>query len=69
MKRKGASDAWVFRWHEYKSGKRTYMKRIIGTVIEYPQRRDAEKTLVSFRININSQVVTPQRGLRPDRPL
>jgi hypothetical protein len=37
------------------------MKRIIGTVIEFPQRRNAKKTLVSFRININSQVVTPQR--------
>ena len=37
------------------------MKRVIGTVIEFPQRRDAEKTLVSFRININSHVVTPQR--------
>jgi hypothetical protein len=37
------------------------MKRIIGTVIEFPQRRNAKKTLVPFRININSQVVTPQR--------
>jgi integrase len=61
MKRKGAPDVWVFRWYEYKGGKRTYMKRVVGTVIEFPQRRDAEKTLVSFRININSQVVTPQR--------
>ena len=61
MKRKGAPDVWVFRWYEYKGGKRTYMKRVVGTVIEFPQRRDAEKALVSFRININSQVVTPQR--------
>jgi integrase len=61
MKRKGAPDVWAFRWYEHKNGKRTYMKRIIGTVIEFPQRRDAEKALLSFRININSQVVTPQR--------
>jgi site-specific recombinase XerD len=61
MKRKGAPDVWAFRWYEHTSGKRRYMKRTIGTVIELPHRRDAEKALLSFRCNINSQVVTPQR--------
>jgi site-specific recombinase XerD len=61
MKRKGAPDTWAFRWYEHEGGKRRYMKRTIGTVIELPHRRDAEKALLSFRCNINSQVVTPQR--------
>jgi integrase len=60
MKRKGAPDAWVFRWYEHKNGKRRYMKRTIGTVVEFPQRRDAEKALLSFRYTINSQVAAPQ---------
>jgi Helix-turn-helix domain len=61
MRGKGARDVWVFRCYGYKGGDRSYMKRIIGTVIEFPQPRNAEKTLVSFRVNINSQVVRPQR--------
>ncbi len=61
MKRKGAPDAWVFRWYEHKNGKRRYMKRTIGTVVEFPQRRDAEKALLSFRYTINSQVAAPQK--------
>jgi hypothetical protein len=61
MKRKGAPDAWVFRWSEHKNGGCRYMKRTIGTVVEFPQRRDAEKALLSFRYTINSQVAAPQK--------
>lgn len=61
MKRKGTPDVWVFRWYGYRNGKRAYFKQTIGTVIEYPLRRDAERAVLSLRININSQVVTPQR--------
>ncbi|MGH9598879.1 MAG: tyrosine-type recombinase/integrase [Terracidiphilus sp.] len=61
MKRKGAPDVWAFRWYEHKSGKRRYMKRIVGTVVELPQRRDAEKALLSFRYTINFQVAAPQK--------
>jgi site-specific recombinase XerD len=61
MKRKGAPDVWVFRWYSYKGGKRRYMKRTIGTVVEFPQRRDAEKALLSFRYTINSQVAAPEK--------
>jgi integrase len=61
MKRKGSPDVWVFRWYDSFNGKRTYKKKPIGTVVEYPQRRDAEKAVLSFRITINSQVQTPQR--------
>jgi integrase len=61
MKRKGCPDVWVFRWYENTTGKRTYKKRTIGSVVELPSRRDAEKAVVSLRININAEVSTPQR--------
>lgn len=61
MKRKGCPDVWVFRWYENATGMRTYKKRIIGSVAEMPTRRDAEKAVVSLRININADVSTPQR--------
>ena len=61
MKRKGCPDVWVFRWYENATGKRTYKKRTIGSVVELPTRRDAEKSVVSLRININAEVSTPQR--------
>ncbi len=61
MKRKGCPDVWVFRWYENATGTRTYKKRSIGSVVELPTRRDAEKAVVSLRININAEVSTPQR--------
>jgi len=61
MKRKGCPDVWVFRWYENATGKRTYKKRTIGSIAELPTRRDAEKAVVSLRININAEVSTPQR--------
>ena len=61
MKRKGAPDVWVFRWYEQKNGRRRYMKRTIGTVVEFPQRRDAQQALLSFRYTINSQVAAPEK--------
>jgi hypothetical protein len=69
MKRKSAPDVWVFRWYSYKGGKRRYMKRTVGTVVEFPQRRDAEKALLSFRYTINSPGRSTGEGLRPHYPL
>ena len=40
-------------------GKRTYKKRTLGTVIELPSRRDAEKAVADFRANINVEVRVP----------
>jgi integrase len=61
MKRKGSPDVWVFRWYENATGTRIYKKRIIGSVAQMPTRRDAEKAVVSLRININSEISIPQR--------
>jgi hypothetical protein len=38
-KRKDTPDVWVSRWYGYKGGKRRYMKRTIGTVIEFLMKR------------------------------
>lgn len=61
MKRKGCPDVWVFRWYDSATGTRTYKKRTVGSVAEMPTRRDAEKAVLSLRININAEVRTPDR--------
>ncbi len=61
MKRKGCSDVWVFRWYDSATGTRMYKKRTVGNVAEMPTRRDAEKAILSLRININAEVRTPER--------
>ncbi len=61
MKRKGSPDVWVFRWYENTTGERTYKKRTIGSVAEMPARRDAEKAVLSLRIDINAEIRTPER--------
>jgi integrase len=60
VKRKSGSQVWTFRWYEQHGENRTYRKRVIGTVVEMPSRRDAEKALVHLRQTINSEVVAPR---------
>jgi hypothetical protein len=48
LKRKGGPDMWVFRWYEETDGTRVYRKRNIGTVVQLPLRRDAEKAAPLF---------------------
>jgi integrase len=58
--RRGGPDVWVLRFYEYKEGKRSYRRRIIGTVTELPLKRDAEKAAAALRENINSIMSVPQ---------
>ena len=53
MKRKSQPDAWVFRYYAEEGGRRIYKKKIVGTVIELPRRKDAEKAAMQLRINVN----------------
>jgi integrase len=53
LKHKSQPDAWVFRYYTEEDGRRVYKKRIVGTVIELPKRKDAEKAIVQLRINVN----------------
>src|SRR5437016_2430842 len=60
LKRKNCPDAWVFRWYDYASGKRTYKKKIIGSVAQLRSRREAEKAVAGLRSSINVNIGTPQ---------
>jgi integrase len=42
------------------AAKRVYRNRKIGTVKEFPHRRDAEKAVLALRANINSEVRSPE---------
>ena len=60
MERKSHPDVWVFRWYENTSGKRTYKKKIIGSVTQLRNRREAEKAIVALRSSVNVDAGTPQ---------
>ena len=58
--RREGQAVWVLRFYEHKEGQRKYRRQIIGTVIELPTKRDAEKAVAALRENINSVVPVPQ---------
>lgn len=60
MKNKKADDSWLFRYYEDVGGNRVHRNLKIGTVQQYPRRRDAEKAVLSLRSNINSGVRAPE---------
>jgi integrase len=53
QKRKRQPDAWVFRYYAEENGRRAYKKKIVGTVIEFPKRKDAEKAVAQLRVDVN----------------
>ena len=59
LKRKSQPDAWMFRYYTEENGRRVYKRQYVGTVLEFPKRRDAEKALTQFRVEINEGQFTP----------
>jgi integrase len=53
QKRKCQPDAWVFRYYAEENGHRVYKKKLLGTVIEFPKRKDAEKAVAQLRVDVN----------------
>ena len=53
MKRKRQPDAWVFRYYAEEGGHRTYKKKIVGSVVEFPKRKDAEMAVSQLRVEVN----------------
>jgi integrase len=53
MKRKSQPNAWVFRYYAEENGRRTYKKKVVGTVVEFPKRKDAEKAVMQLRVDVN----------------
>jgi integrase len=60
VKNKTTDNTWFLRFYEDKGGKRVYRKQRIGTIREFPHRRDAEKAVHALRANINSGVRSPE---------
>jgi integrase len=53
VKRKSQPDSWVFRWYATEEGRRVYKRKVVGTVLQFPKRRDAEKAVEPLRVAIN----------------
>ena len=60
VKNKRADDSWFFRYYEDVAGKRVHRNIRIGTVRDFPRRRDAEQAVLSLRSTINSGVRSPE---------
>ena len=60
MKNKTTPDTWFFRYYEDQAGRRVHRNLKIGSVREFPLRKDAEKAVLSLRANINSGIRTPE---------
>lgn len=60
VKNKSTDDTWFLRFYEEVAGRRVYRKQRIGTVREFPHRRDAEKAVLTLRAKINSEVRSPE---------
>lgn len=53
QKRKSLPDAWTFRYYVEEAGRRVYKKVVVGTVLQFPKRKDAEKAVAQLRVDIN----------------
>ena len=60
VKNKTTPATWVFRFYVDDGGKRVYKKQKVGTVVDMPHRRDAEKAVLALRAKINSGVRSPE---------
>ena len=60
VKNKTTDDSWFFRFYEDRGGKRVHRNQRIGTIREFPRRRDAEKAVLSLRATINSGIRSPE---------
>ena len=60
VKNKTAPDTWFFRYYEDHDGRRVHRNLKVGSVVELPLRRDAEKAILDKRAKINSGARTPE---------
>ena len=60
IKNKTTPDSWFFRYREDQDEKRAYRNLKIGSVEDFPLRRDAERAVLEMRSKINSGVRTPE---------
>src|SRR5438270_3704516 len=60
VKSKSTPDTWFLRYYEDTGTKRVNRRRRIGTVREFPHRRDAEKAVLARRGKINHDISSPE---------
>jgi len=53
QKRKSLPDIWVYRYYAEEGSQRVYKKKIVGTVLQFPKRKDAEKAVAQLRVDVN----------------
>lgn len=53
LKRKSQADTWVFRYYAGEGDRRVYKEKIVGTVVEFRKRKDAEKAVAQLRVDVN----------------
>lgn len=64
VKRRSQPDTWVFRWYANENGRRVYKRKVVGTVLQFPKRRDAEKAVEPLRVAINDGASFAPMNLR-----
>jgi integrase len=52
-KLKTRPDVWMFRYYTEENGRHVYKRKFVGTVTEFPKRKDAEKAIAQLRVEIN----------------
>ena len=60
VKNKTTPDTWFLRFYEGAGEKRVYRRQRIGTVRQFPHRRDAEKAVLALRDKINHEIGSPE---------
>ena len=60
VKNKTTAHTWYFRFYEEVEGRRVYRKLKIGSVRQFPHRRDAEKAVLNLRSKINCDTRSPE---------
>jgi integrase len=53
-------DTWVFRYYANENGRRIYKRKTVGTILDLPRRKDAERAVAQLRIEVNEEA-----GVRP----
>ena len=60
VKNKTTPDTWFFRYYEDRDGQRVHRNLKIGSVVDFPLRKDAERAVLCLRAKINTEVRTPE---------
>jgi integrase len=52
-KRKRQPHLWEFRFYSEEHGRTVYHRRAVGSIVDFPSRKDAEKAAAQLRVTIN----------------